>query len=71
VGIALIRMKVVGGGPPLENAPKTSSTWLDLQVFLDIVGGVVRYVKQITVCPPRSLYVTCGCGLSIVLVGCT
>ena len=56
MGIALIRMKVVGGGLPLENAPKTPSTWLDLKLFLDTVGGVARYVKHITVCIPRSLW---------------
>lgn len=45
-GTALISMKAVRDGLPLENALIILSIWLELQDFLATVGKVARHVKK-------------------------
>jgi len=51
-GTALISMKAVKDGLPLENALRILNIWLELQAFLATVGKVARHVRSVMECFP-------------------
>lgn len=53
-GTALISMKAVKDGLPLENALRILNIWLELQAFPATVGKVARHVRSVMECFPDS-----------------